>query len=211
MNERIKSVLLLFLTCAALGFVISVFHYQEALNARPTPLPPHWKPLPTGVTPRLPAVLRQKFAATPRPVLLHFYNPDCPCSRFNLRHLRSLVWRYGKQVAFIAVLQGSDAKSLPSQFSRSGIAIETVTDSTGEIARACGVISTPQAVLLDTDRRLFYRGNYNLERYCDSPDTEFARIAIEALLSGKPCPAFPRAAAIAYGCALPANSQKELR
>src|SRR5205807_394098 len=120
-------------------------------NALPTPLPAHWKPVPIGVAPGLPDSVMQTMNAPPKhPVLLNFYNADCPCSRFNLRHLRSLVWRYAKQVTFIAVLQGKDSDRLRADFKQSGIPIASVADTEGEIARACGVISTPQAVLLDT-------------------------------------------------------------
>ncbi len=40
-----------------------------------------------------------------KPVFLHFFSPDCPCSRFNLDHVRRLISKYGKEIDFIMVLQ----------------------------------------------------------------------------------------------------------
>ena len=47
-----------------------------------------------------------------------------------------------------------------------------------------------------------YRGNYNVTRYCRERETEFARLAIESVLSGRTPPPFPAAATTAYGCPL---------
>lgn len=212
MDERIKSALLVCLTCLALAFVGGILKYQEDRDALPTPLPAHWNPIPIGNVPKLPASLLQIMNASPqRPVLLNFYNPDCPCSRYNAKHLRSLVWRFGRQVTFIAILQGKDPQRLKEQFEQAGAPMASLVDTNGEIAGACSVISSPQAVLLDCNRRIYFRGNYNQARYCYRKETEFARIAMEALLSGNPCPAFPRSATTAYGCALPAVRRTEPR
>ena len=83
-----------------------------------------------------------------------------------------------------------------------------MTDTDGRIATACGVYSTPQAAILDGTGRLFFRGNYNVSRYCLAPGSEFARIALESLLAGKPAPVFPEIAMVAYGCELPANLKR---
>jgi hypothetical protein len=82
-----------------------------------------------------------------------------------------------------------------------------VKDTGGEIARECGVYSTPQAVILTSEGRLYYRGNYNLARYCSDPATEFARLAIESILGGRPAFPAPKESVISYGCSLPASSR----
>ena len=70
-------------------------------------------------------------------------------------------------------------------------------------AVACGVYSTPQAVLLDTIRKLYYRGNYNNSRYCTDEKTSFAKFAIEGLLNDRSKLVFSPLALRAYGCTLP--------
>ena len=39
-----------------------------------------------------------------KPVFLHFFNPDCPCSRFNIPHFKSLVNKYGNRIDFSIVV-----------------------------------------------------------------------------------------------------------
>ena len=82
-----------------------------------------------------------------------------------------------------------------------GVDIPVLFD--GALPAACGVYSTPQAVLLDTHRRLYYRGNYNQSRYCTDEKTSYAKIAIEGLLHAQSRLAFGQLALRAYGCSLP--------
>ena len=71
------------------------------------------------------------------------------------------------------------------------------------IAAACGVYSTPQAVLLDTDHKLYYRGNYNKSRYCTDKKSNYAQMAIDSLLMKQHNPIFSQTALKSYGCSLP--------
>jgi hypothetical protein len=71
------------------------------------------------------------------------------------------------------------------------------------IASSCGVYSTPQAVIIDTDHKLYYRGNYNRSRYCTEKKTEYARMALDSLLHHNPNVIFDQFALKAYGCELP--------
>jgi hypothetical protein len=146
--------------------------------------------------------------------LLHFFNPVCPCSRFNAEHIRALWERFGKQARFVAVVQIADdqdtaqrRESLAAAARLFGADMEAVIDDQGKIAAACGVYSTPQAVILAPGSAsvVLFRGNYNVTRYCADPKTEFARQALEAVLNHQPLPPESRSAMIAYGCELPAN------
>lgn len=161
------------------------FWQQDVRYALPTPRP-------VGlVQPSLGIRLDLPLPSDGLPTLLTFYNPDCPCSRFNVDHVLELQRRFGRRVRFVAICQSGDAPGM-----------RTVHDPKCRIARTCGVYATPQAVLLDRDGNLYYRGNFNRSRYCREPQSEYARIAIDALLRGAPRPEFPAAATTAYGCAL---------
>lgn len=139
-----------------------------------------------------------------QPVFLHFFNPDCPCSRFNIEHVRTLIRTYGKKVRFVAVLQGdAPSQDLLQSFNKLSLGIEAAIDERGAASGAAGVYATPQAVLLDAQGRLYYRGNYNSSRYCTVRESEYARIALESMLAGKSPPQAPPQATIAYGCPLP--------
>jgi hypothetical protein len=71
------------------------------------------------------------------------------------------------------------------------------------LATKCGVYSTPQAVILDAQGLLYYRGNYNKTRYCTDPNTSYANIALDSLLNDHQYPHFNQFALKAYGCTLP--------
>ena len=71
-----------------------------------------------------------------------------------------------------------------------------VADFDGKLAAACGVYSTPQAVVISIDGRLLFRGNYNASRYCASPATQFARLALEAAVNVQAIPEIPAVATI---------------
>jgi len=75
------------------------------------------------------------------------------------------------------------------------------------LAATCGVYSTPQAAILDGGGKLYFRGNYNRNRYCSDEKTGFARQALDGLLSGNYSLTFSPLALKAYGCQLPTCSQ----
>ncbi len=76
-----------------------------------------------------------------------------------------------------------------------------VVDHGDRIAQACGVYATPQAALVDATGALFYRGNYNRSRYCTAKATNFAELALVAMLNHQAAPVFIEEATISYGCA----------
>ena len=203
------------LACAALLLTVvgGVFWYQDYRYSLPTPRPPALADVNLGTAIALPASVPAA-ANDRRPLWLHFFNPDCPCTRFNAEHVRSLRTRFGAQVRFVAVVQ-TDATpeaanrqaTLATAARWFGPGLEAVFDDGGTIAASCGVYSTPQAVILTTGpaRTLLFRGNYNASRYCADPQTEFVRLALAAVVDHAPLPAKSRAAMIAYGCELPAN------
>ena len=187
-----------------LGLVAAVFWNQEWRYNLPTPRPAHLQQVLLGATVALPDDLQ----ALPRegaggPVLLHFYNPACPCSRFVADHVRQLARQFQPAARVVAVLETDEdiSTTLGVEIRHMGIAV--IADRGGRLASACGVYSTPQAVVLNADSRLIYRGNYNLSRYCTAPGTEFARLALEAGIARHSPPVFPAAATLAYGCPLP--------
>jgi hypothetical protein len=82
-----------------------------------------------------------------------------------------------------------------------GLSIPVLSDKS--IAASCGVYSTPQAAILNSDHSLYYRGNYNKSRYCTDKKSNYAQMAIDSLLKENAVPAFNASALKAYGCELP--------
>ena len=203
--------LVLCLQAGLLAVIGATFWHQEWQYLQPTPRPAGLVQPPAGTSLPVPPVLAVAApSAAGKPVLFHFFDPDCPCSRFNIAHVRDLQAAFGRDIRFVAVLHGSDDQQLVAQFRRLDLNMEAICDASGALANTLGVYSTPQAVLLDGESRLFYRGNYNVSRYCSDRDTEFARIALDCLLASRPLPAFPTLATTAYGCKLPA-ARKTIR
>jgi len=200
-----RATLALLSTVLLLGLVATTFWYQDWRYSLPTPRPSGLEQLALGA--RVPDSIRAELGPDDgRPVFLHFTSPFCPCSRFVLDHVRELVRAHGREVRFVAVVRPEDdSEAEPLAPDLTGLGIEQVADVGGRIAAGLGVYATPQAVVVARDGALWYRGNYNASRYCTSPGSAFARLALEALLGGVPRPAVPEAAARAYGCALPAR------
>ena len=204
-------------TVALCAAVIAITFWREDLRySLPTPRPADLVQPPPGKVPELPTALAARLVPR-RPTLVHFYRQECPCSRFQAEQLHALLREFGARVTFVAVLEDtSEEEFLEQGFGDAddpaGARIAVLRDPAGAIARALGVYSTPQAVVLTDARVLWYRGNYNVSRYCVDRETQFARIALDALLRGVPLPPMPELATVSYGCELPSvTSQESMR
>jgi hypothetical protein len=188
------------LTFVATG-IAYLFWYQEWKYSLPTPVPKNYHAITTGTPVSIKAIPGAESGG--KPLFLHFFNPDCPCSRFNITHFKSLRKEYVDKVNFAVVTlcrKGRyNERDIQQKFD---LNIPVVFDSS--YAAACGVYSTPQAAIIDTDSKLYYRGNYNKSRYCTDKETNYAQIAIETLLSRQSHPRLDPAATKSYGCTLPA-------
>ena len=181
--------------------IAAMFWFQDWRYSRPTPVPAGWSPVAVGTVVQLPAAIDTLRTSDGRPVLLHFVDPTCPCSRFNVDHVRDLIRAHGAAIRFVAVLTQGDAGTMVAEYDALGLDIPYYVDD-GRLAASVGAYSTPQAALLDATGHLVYRGNYNTSRYCRDRQTEFARLAIEAVLAGDEPRVFPPAAVQAWGCPL---------
>lgn len=185
---------------ALLISIAGIFWWQEWQYLLPTPKPTAYAPPPVAAPVQVAGIQEDI-----KPVFLYFFNPDCPCSRFNEAHFRKLMRMYGDRVHFQAVLQVDSSYSLEDFREEYGWPVDVLLDTGAHIADACGVYSTPQAVLLTPSHTLYYRGNFNRSRYCEDTTTAYAQKAVQSLLRGEMPPDFGPAATTAYGCELPAR------
>jgi hypothetical protein len=206
-GKAVRWSLALLACISMLAFAGTVFWYQEWQYQLPTPRPEGLEQPPVGAFLNLPNELR---ANDGRPVMIHFFSDTCPCSRFNVDHIRYLKRSLGSKTRFFAVVEAKNADSALQNFAKLDLGIPAVADTTEGIAKRYGVYSTPQAVILTPEGQLVYRGNYNVSRYCTDVKTQFARIALEAYLHGENPPIFPQEAGIAYGCELPKRRRAPL-
>jgi hypothetical protein len=188
---------------AVLAGIGATFWYQDGRYSLPTPRPRGLHQPEPGEPIRLTGELAA-IRRPGRPLLIHFANPECPCTEFNLDHVRALQAKFGTRVDFVTALQTSaSSEKARAQFAKMHLAMPVVIDRHGALGAALGVYSTPQAAILDAQGTLYFRGNYNRSRYCEDPTSEFARIALGALVQREALPVMPAAAAIAYGCPFP--------
>lgn len=188
------------------GSILYLFWSQELKYVLPTPVPANYHA----------KEVRQHIDLNSLPmakenesVYLHFFNPDCPCSRFNLKHFNSLVKKFGSHVQIFAVIPAyADAARAREMINNDKVIL--IQDKSDLLATACGVYSTPQAVVIDSAQKLFYRGNYNKSRYCTIKESNYAEIALNALVSGQDPPPSITLATTSYGCELPEKENNNI-
>ncbi|UKJ07897.1 TlpA family protein disulfide reductase [Solitalea lacus] len=198
-NKHLRTWIVSIGLCAILCGIAAIFWYNEWVYNLPTPIPANYHSVDVGER----VALNKKITnQEEKPLFLHFYNPECPCSRFNVSHFKSLVQQYGDKVAFAIVVMREDEDYTKEEILSSfGLDLPVYFDNA--IAKTCGVYSTPQAVILDADQKLYYRGNYNITRYCTNKKTAFAQLALDSLLNNNSKPVFDELALKAYGCQIP--------
>lgn len=195
-----KKIVLAWLALLFLG-IVTLFWYNEWKYSLPTPVPESYHAVATGTV----IQAAQPLVQNKQPLFLHFFNPDCPCSRFNTTYFKKLVKKYEHVARFVIVPMSKKPITAEEIRSRFNLSLPVVFDTS--LARTCGVYSTPQAVIIDTSYHLYYRGNYNKSRYCTDSQSNYAEIALEALLNQRSRVQFDKYALQAYGCQLPTCSQ----
>jgi hypothetical protein len=171
----ISMVLVFFL---GVGFV---FWNTQVKYLLPTPMPGNVNRLKIGEKVSLAQIPFKN--RSNQPVYFHFYNPDCPCTRFNLKEVRKIAFENKNDLKFVVVAQ-SKKHSIQLEEDIANLflnEIEVVIDSTGVIAQNFGVYSSPQVVLVDENQKIVYSGNYNVSRYCTKQTTSFAQLAVNYL------------------------------
>lgn len=140
-----------------------------------------------------------------KPLHVHFFNVDCPCSRFNLKEFELLVHSFHEEVDFIIVLQAE--KYHPSKvkdvIKKVGKNLPVIEDKDGAIANTFGIYAAPQAVIIQKDGSIYYKGNYNINRYCTQAESAFAAQSLHSLLQNKAPKDYGLLASTPYGCVLP--------
>lgn len=192
MRYRIIFISLFFvLTATGIGWL---FWQQELQYSLPTPKPKDY----VAVTQLEEVSVRSLLPETEKALMLHFFNPACPCSRFNSKHFKSLYQQYSQQLSFVAIIPAYSTKEEAAEYLPEDIAI--VQDEGEVIGKACGAYSSPQAVIITAEDKLYYRGNYNKSRYCTLPNSNYAEMALQDLVAGRPPKTFDQLATTAYGC-----------
>lgn len=193
-SQFIKIIVAVLLLIGVATTVSWSFWKQELKYQLPTPVPQDFKAIKQNT------FIDDKHLSglTGKPILLHFFNPECPCSKFNSKHVNDLMVKYKDSLNFILIVpNGCDTTLIRSFFPSDN---RIVLDINQQLAKKCGVYSTPQAVILTKKHLLWYCGNYNKSRYCTSKATNYAEQAIIQLLQNNS--KYQSLAVKAYGCSI---------
>ncbi len=119
-----------------------------------------------------------------------------------------MIQKYKEKIQFIVVVQAKTEANLTKEkdfWEKENIPIWN--DISGKFARKLGVISSPQAVILDNSHKIIYRGNYFNARYDIKNKKNLAEAAlIEAM--EKNFQISEQKTRQAIGCVLPSYEEK---
>lgn len=102
------------------------------------------------------------------PVVFAFLATECPVAQRYTMRLKRLHAEFAPQnTTFIAVYanENDSEDDVKNYITKADYPFFVVKDTTGKIARALGATMTPQTVLVDTIRRVTYRGAIDDNRY----------------------------------------------
>ena len=125
-------------------------------------------------------------------VVLVFVNTSCPVAQRYLPTLQALEKEYrGKDVQFVGVNAAEDDTviAMATHAVKFEVEFPFVKDFGGTCAKAFGVTRTPEAVVLDSERRICYRGRiddqFRLGGVRKEATSRDLKDALDAVLAGK--------------------------
>lgn len=180
-----------------------IFWEQEIKFAMPTPVPSNFVDVQVGHQLDLSQHIELNSG---KKTLLHFYSSKCSCSRFNMKEFERLARKYQKDIDFYVIVQSEDEQALRNFQEKYELGLPTILDKNGVISDLCGIYSTPQAVIIDENSNLYFKGNYNKARYCTRKETRYVESAISFLLDNEQLPLdIAMGMTRPYGCSLPSD------
>ncbi|MCV6587442.1 MAG: DUF6436 domain-containing protein [Marinobacterium sp.] len=119
-------------------------------------------------------------------VLVHFWDPDCLCSRFNIQHVQQLIEEFGPQgIRFMVVL--NDRVDNPEQWLQQAPTLfpgATVV-SASTLALPVQLTASPSTAILNAQGHLTYFGPYTLGALCLPSGDGLVETVFKHLLAGR--------------------------
>src|SRR5476651_1636867 len=131
-----KKVMVMVWLMLLLSTVGALFWYNEWVYHLPTPVPKNYKQVSVGQVIKFTGPLKGNYS---KPLFLHFFNPDCPCSRFNISNFQSLVKQYGNKVNFVIIVMNNKFYTAEQIQDKFDLNVPVLFDTSA--ATACGVYS----------------------------------------------------------------------
>ncbi|MCX7997321.1 MAG: hypothetical protein N3A69_00025 [Leptospiraceae bacterium] len=190
-------------------FTMGVFLFLEHWrDLAPTPIPRSFKPIELGTK------IDLENEWVDQSVYFHFTNPSCQCADTLRNKIINMFKKYYKQIQFVIVLEMEEDEDIEEEKRSWEKQLEALMgeipirfDTKGKLAKKLGVISTPQAAILNKEHELIYRGNYFNARYNIVNKRNFAEESLVNFLAGKEILNSKQRKAI--GCVIPSYEETE--
>jgi len=132
--------------------------------------------------------------------LVHFWDPACPCSRFNEAHVRDLIAAYRhKGIGFVVVAHAAADVAAHAVIRRAAAAFGDQVPLVIQRASTAMVLppSSPATAIFAADGELAYFGPYSVGAVCTTGSGAFVETVLNRLLRGDN----PRQVnTLAFGC-----------
>ena len=141
--------------------------------------------------------------------VVHFWNPDCPCNRFNESHVKKIITDYAeKNVQFTIVVSGQSAKVRNQRYEQAKeiFSHPSVKEIRNDWPMQKGPPSSPAVGVLNSDGELIYFGPYSLGARCAPDKAKFVETVLDGLYKNKARANKKQLNTLAVGCFCPWRS-----
>lgn len=114
------------------------------------------------------------------PTVVHYWDPACPCNRFNEDHVKDLIREYGARGVRFVVVTGGTTLSAKRVFSDSAV-VGYVDSATQKVLPP----SSPAVAVLDQNGEVAYFGPYSVGALCNTNNGGFVERTLNQLLVGE--------------------------
>ena len=137
------------------------------------------------------------------PTVFNFWDPDCPCTRFNEAHVRDIMNAYQQQgIRFVIVprYENETDKERTLLLARKTFGANALVTTDDQMTLQQAVPSSPAVAVTDASGRLAYFGPYSVGAFCGPTGGAFVEKTLDSLLLNTN----PRTLnTVAFGCFCP--------
>ena len=162
--------------------------------------------LPSGNYSELPLEqeLDLDFIESGKPSFFHFFSKECKSSRVNIDHVNPLFEKYADVANFYIICDSKESAAYLDRIQSISSKVKIIEDGSHKISQSLNVKSLPYALIINTDKTLFFGGNYNNKNgLCGPSDIIWSSpaLALKFLSEQKKLPLFPDHQLAFVGCA----------
>jgi hypothetical protein len=119
--------------------------------------------------------------------VVHFWNPDCGCNKFNNPHVREIVEQYSKQgIRFLTVVKTQPGQNQQASLTQAETLfnIPAVLEGSLQMDSSSAPSATPAAAVINKQGQLAYFGPYSDGAFCGATGGSFVEKTLDRVLEG---------------------------